>query len=173
MKKKTTAELIIGYEDTAHALMGYKKKETNNYVKAYYSNYGKDVNIYAPGFVRVEYNTGLNETTYEEHFVSGTSFSAPIVAGVIATYMSENPDVKHIKKDVFRYLSMVGLKNFIKGIDENHPNLFVNNGRDLLTEEYGKYNRCGNPHYFNEKSFCTADSGLDCFEYGCCIRDKK
>jgi len=172
-EKKTPAKLIISYEDTAHALMGYKDMETRNYSRAYYSNFGKEVNIYAPGFVRVEYNTGINETTYEEHFVSGTSFSAPIVSGVIATIMSEKPHIKHTKKDIFRTLSYKGLKNIIKGIDINHPNLFVNNGKDLTYEGYGKYNRCGNPHYFNEKSFCTADSGLDCFEYGCCIRDKK
>jgi len=67
---------------------------SKNYRTAYYSNYGKNVDIYAPGFVNVFYHD--NDGNHER-FTYGTSYSAPIVAGVAATLMSEKP-YKHQKE---------------------------------------------------------------------------
>ncbi|ORX38124.1 hypothetical protein BCR36DRAFT_375640 [Piromyces finnis] len=64
------------------------------YRKAKNSNYGEFVNIYAPYYVKYDYCDINNKCRTIVN--RGTSFSAPIVAGVIATIMSENNDVKFI-----------------------------------------------------------------------------
>lgn len=51
-----------------------------------FSNYGKLVNVFAPG-ARVA-TTGLNNSYY---YVYGTSFSSPLVAGIAALVKTQNP----------------------------------------------------------------------------------
>ena len=65
-------------------------------IVADFSNYGNSVDVYAPGqrIVCPDYewsaNTsyGSSSTTYDN--ISGTSFSTPIVAGIIATWLEHN-----------------------------------------------------------------------------------
>ena len=65
-------------------------------IVADFSNYGNSVDVYAPGqrIVCPDYewsaNTsyGSGSTTYDN--ISGTSFSTPIVAGIIATWLEHN-----------------------------------------------------------------------------------
>ena len=62
--------------------------------KSTYSNYGKRLDLVAPSnFVSLDL-TGTNGfSTSEMGFVAGTSFSAPIVAGIIALMLEVNPDI--------------------------------------------------------------------------------
>eukprot|EP00833_Pecoramyces_ruminatium_P008363 jgi/Orpsp1_1/1182395/evm.model.c7180000081125.1 len=99
----------------------------NNYRVAHYSNYGKKVDIYAPGCFEVEYRDANGEDHKE--IAHGTSFASPIVVGVAATIMSENPNIKFNSKKMLEYLTDIGEKNIIEGILEGDPNVFINNGK--------------------------------------------
>ena len=59
---------------------------SNGGVKANFSNYGRTIDVAAPGLAI--YNT-LNDGTYGA--ASGTSFSAPIAAGLLALIKTEHP----------------------------------------------------------------------------------
>lgn len=74
------------------------------FIKSSYSNFGPDVDIYATGngcwaaaSNQAVYTTGPKTTANVSNLVStyrffnGTSAACPIVAGVLATYLSENP----------------------------------------------------------------------------------
>jgi len=104
-----------------------KKMNPNNYRVAHYSNFGKKVDIYAPGYFEVEYRDAKGKDHKE--IVRGTSFASPIVVGVAATIMSENPNIKFNSKKMLEYLTDIGEKNIIEGILEGDPNVFINNGK--------------------------------------------
>ncbi|KAL6628869.1 peptidase S8/S53 domain-containing protein [Neocallimastix sp. 'constans'] len=122
---------------------------SNNYKKASFSNQGYGVNIYAPFFANVSYipfETGI----YTEEIVIGTSFSSPIVAGVISTILSEFPKKKFNKESMFNYLSEVGEKNVLKGLSSKSNNLLINNGKRIVYSRDNIYHGCGN-HSGNKK----------------------
>eukprot|EP00833_Pecoramyces_ruminatium_P015427 jgi/Orpsp1_1/1189459/evm.model.d7180000072208.1 len=118
--------------ESAKILDVYSNKIMNpeHYRVASFSNYGKKVDIYAPGHVEIEYRdvNGVDQ----KKVVSGTSFSSPMVAGIVATIMSENPDVQFDKKKMIEYLTEMGEKNIIEGILEGNPNIFINNGKHSI-----------------------------------------
>jgi len=134
------------------------KKEMNpdNYVKADYSNYGKAVDIYAPGFAYVEYKTADNKSMggYE----GGTSMSSPIVAGVAATIMSEHPDTTFTSETMLIYLSKLAEKNMISDLTKNDNNLFINNGKHIVYSLNNSYFDGG----------CGLRSGNKVCDEGCC-----
>ena len=57
--------------------------------RASFSNYGEDVDIMAPG---VDIYSTLAETTSNYGEMSGTSMSAPLVAGAASLILADNPD---------------------------------------------------------------------------------
>jgi subtilisin family serine protease len=70
------------------------------YVKTQYSNFGKDVDIYAPGNGTLAavsnfaspYGPAITVGTGEQYgFFNGTSAACPVVAGCLATYLAEHP----------------------------------------------------------------------------------
>jgi len=128
--------------------------ETKNYALADYSNFGKGVDIYAPGFAYVEYKTAGNKSMggYE----GGTSVSAPIVAGVAATIMSEFPDITFTTKSMLIHLMKLAERNIINNLTSNDSNLFINNGKHIVYSLDSEYddNSCG-IHAGNRK--CTSE----------------
>ncbi|KAG4084308.1 subtilisin-like protein [Neocallimastix lanati (nom. inval.)] len=111
---------------------------SNRYRKAAYSNYGKEVDIYAPGAVH------LSEILTEEiNFIYGTSYSSPLVAGVAATVMSEHPEIKFTTKSMLAYLYEMSEKNAIANLNEGEPNVFLNNGKHTVYSSNSIYYGCG------------------------------
>lgn len=61
--------------------------KNGKYYASDYSNFGKCVDIFAPGEVLIPVVNTNNSTDFD--IISGTSFAAPLVAGVAASIMSE------------------------------------------------------------------------------------
>jgi len=114
---------------------------SNAYKKFQYSNYGKNVDIYAPFFVRVSFLDSYYN--YMDGIDGGTSYSSPLVAGIAATIMSEYPEMKFNTKKMRDYLVSIGEKNIISRVGDGFPNVFVNNGKHIVYSNDDLYNGCG------------------------------
>jgi len=130
---------------------------SKSYRRAHFSNYGKKVDIYGPGFVKVHYR--VEKDLVQQGNWAGTSFSSPIVAGVAATIMSEKPNKNYTTSEMKEELQKIGLKNILQGIEKDHPNIFINNGKHL------RYS------FDNEEEDEEENNELNCHDYGCCLRD--
>jgi subtilisin family serine protease len=86
--------------------------------RAYFSNYGKFTDIYSPGVEN--YGAILNNKYAVE---SGTSFSTPILAGIMNHVLDENPhlNMRQLKEKILNDAT----KNTIRGNPKNTPNLMV------------------------------------------------
>lgn len=71
------------------------------YVKSYYSNFGPDVDVYAPGnatHAALSKDANASVITLSSspvdvyQYFNGTSAATPIVAGILATYLAEYPN---------------------------------------------------------------------------------
>ncbi|KAJ9049035.1 proteinase B [Entomophthora muscae] len=87
--------------------------------RAYFSNYGKCVDVFAPGVDIVStWNNG------ETNSISGTSMAAPHVAGLAAYFLSES----HLNpKEITDKILKLSSKDLIKGVGSGSPNLLINN----------------------------------------------
>lgn len=132
---------------------------SNAYKKFLYSNYGKEVDIYAPFFVRVAFLDSFYN--YMDGIDGGTSYSSPLVAGVAATIMSDNPTIEFNTRKMREYLIKLGEKGIVSKLDPVFPNVFVNNGKHIVYSDDNLYNGCG-VYAGNSKcpknQCCTADS---------------
>ncbi|ORY74946.1 subtilisin-like protein [Neocallimastix californiae] len=120
---------------------GSKNMHSYYYYRANASNYGHGVDLYAPAYVNIAYRDSYGRD--REGFVGGTSFSSPIVAGVVATIMSDNRDIKFNTNTMIDYLSKIGERNAVKGLLGDGPNILVNNGKHTVYSLNGKYYGCG------------------------------
>jgi len=86
--------------------------------RAYFSNFGKCTDIYSPGVSN--YGAVLNGKYAVE---SGTSFSTPILAGVMNHVLDENPfvNMKQLKEKILSDAT----KDIISGNKKQTPNLMV------------------------------------------------
>ncbi|ORX83430.1 subtilisin-like protein [Anaeromyces robustus] len=123
------------------------------------SNYGNHTDIYAPYVFHYRGNLlindllklllNINENDYEmketeygkviknfDGLLPGTSFSTPIVSGVVATLMSEFPEMKFTSKTMLEYLTNLGQDYYITGIPEGCPNVFINNGKRIIYSDF-------------------------------------
>ncbi|KAG2173169.1 hypothetical protein INT43_004543, partial [Umbelopsis isabellina] len=95
---------------------------------ASFSNYGPCVNIFAPGVKIRSAWIGSDTATYVS---SGTSFSTPFAAGVVATYISERQRQKRANmapEEVIRAITGMATEGVIHGLDSRSPNLLLYNG---------------------------------------------
>ncbi len=67
----------------------------SNNNRASFSSYGPEVDIVAPGSGAIRSTMWLpsNQTSAYNSILSGTSFSSPIVAGIAALHVGENPEI--------------------------------------------------------------------------------
>lgn len=107
--------------------------------RAYFSNYGKCTDIFAPG-LNIE-STWIG-SKYAINTISGTSMASPHVAGLLAYFLSLQPakdsgyftDIKpvELKKNIIRIAS----EGVLSDIPEDTPNLLIYNGggKDNLSD---------------------------------------
>jgi len=140
-----------------------KIMKSKYYRKADNSNYGKEVNIYAPYYVKYDYCNKNNKCSTIKN--AGTSFSAPLVAGVVATIMSENQNIAFNYKNILEYLNKISLKNIINGIKEGN-NIFINNGKHIVYSLDNTYFGCGinSGNQSCKKNQCCSFNGK-CYSY--------
>jgi subtilisin family serine protease len=89
-----------------------------NKTRPSWSNYGSVVDTFGPGSM-VKAAWGDNTTSY--FLVSGTSFAAPIITGIICRYLKLNPSAK--PSDIAAFLFRANLANEIINPGENTSNL--------------------------------------------------
>lgn len=102
--------------------------------RAYFSNYGKCVDIFAPGLNILSTYIGSSSATAT---LSGTSMASPHIAGLLAYYLSLQPGSssefftstkgvtpKQLKKNLIAYSS----KNILTDIPADTPNILAFNG---------------------------------------------
>ncbi|KAM3580418.1 hypothetical protein VKS41_007082 [Umbelopsis sp. WA50703] len=95
---------------------------------ASFSNYGPCVNIFAPGVKIRSAWIGSDTATYVS---SGTSFSTPFAAGVVATYISERQRQQRANmapEEVIRAITGMATDGVIHGLDSRSPDLLLYNG---------------------------------------------
>lgn len=100
--------------------------------RAYFSNYGKCVDIFAPGLNILSTYIGSDSATA---ILSGTSMASPHVAGLLTYFLSLAPSSdslfssgvitpKQLKENIIKY----GTKNALKDIPDDTPNNLIYNG---------------------------------------------
>lgn len=100
--------------------------------RAYFSNYGKCVDIFAPGLNILSTYIGSDSATA---ILSGTSMASPHVAGLLTYFLSLAPSKgsqfssasitpKQLKDNIIKY----GTKNVLRDIPEDTPNNLIYNG---------------------------------------------
>ncbi|CEG63363.1 Putative Cerevisin [Rhizopus microsporus] len=91
--------------------------------RAYFSNYGKCVDVFAPGLDIQSIWIGSNTAT---NTISGTSMASPHVAGLAAYFLSQSePGVT--PKEIKERILAVATPNELKKIPKDTPNLLIYN----------------------------------------------
>lgn len=86
---------------------------------AEYSNFGKVVDVLAPG-------TDIESTWIggKTNVISGTSMASPHVAGIGAYFLGKGQKVAGLCD----YIAKTGLKDVIQGVPQDTANVLINNG---------------------------------------------
>jgi len=113
-----------------------KDDESTLYTKAGFSNFGEFVDIYGPGYVNTEFIVNGRVFRYSNW---GTSFASPLVSGVVATILSENPDTSFDKNSMLDLL----IKNAEPFFIEGKKNYIINNGKHIVYSKDDTYYGCG------------------------------
>ncbi|KAG0198775.1 serine protease [Mortierella sp. GBA30] len=102
--------------------------------KAYFSNYGRCVDLFAPG---LDIKSAWIGGDSASNTISGTSMAAPHIAGLIAYYLSLAPPSDSgfssgsiSPKDMKALLKKTATKDVLTGVDRNTPNLLAYNSVD-------------------------------------------
>ncbi|CAO3673240.1 unnamed protein product [Umbelopsis ramanniana] len=114
---------------------------------ASFSNYGPCVNLFAPGVQIRSTWVGSDTATYVS---SGTSFSTPFAAGVMATYIAER--IRQNKTamqpaDIIRAITGMATTGAIHGLGSTSPNLLLYNRIDALSTQRSAATHEYVPHY--------------------------
>ncbi|KAI8371042.1 serine protease [Blakeslea trispora] len=92
--------------------------------RAYFSNFGKCVDVFAPGLnIQSIWNTNDHAT----NTISGTSMASPHVAGLAAYLLSSAPDGT-TPADIKKQILELSTRNVFKDLPSGTPNLLIYNG---------------------------------------------
>lgn len=130
----------------------------SNNIRASFSSYGPEVDIVAPGSGAIRSTMWLpsNQTSAYNSILSGTSFSSPIVAGIAALHVGEEPEitpeqlkyklissakkVASMKDNFFSNAYGYGLvdvyKSFHGSICQNEADALGADGKQILAERH-------------------------------------
>ena len=132
----------MSYVDEGVVVVGSTDETASEY-KAYYSNFGNRVDIYAPGTniisavydntAATEFGSVVNDprnSDYKLSSISGTSMASPQVCGVLACYAEQNPNLNSY--EALDYLIATSKKNQINsiGVDYSDTSWFGDNGNN-------------------------------------------
>jgi len=149
------SHLYGSYENviTVGALEFTRERNKKDISRAYYSNYGPCVDVYAPGkVIAANSYKGYSNFTLAE----GTSFATPIVTGVAATLMSEHPEIDFTYQSMKKLLIDMSIKDVIDYLPSGTPNHLINNGKHTIYEPF----KCNDPSgKYNCKSDCCGKNG--------------
>jgi len=121
---------VGGYENSQ------KKDFTKVYQKGLYSSYGKDVDIFAPAYVKAQIISNKKIVSVNK---AGTSYSTAIVSGVIANIISNFSSTTYTKDSILKAL----LKNTFNITYKKQTLRLINNGKHIVYSEDGVYHGCG------------------------------
>ncbi|ORX83278.1 subtilisin-like protein [Anaeromyces robustus] len=164
-KKNRRFYPYAGYSATITVGATESKIVNNKYVSADYTNYGKCVDIFAPGHV-IQPVVRNSRTQYKS--TKGTSFATPMVAGIVASIMAEHPEVKYNQEKIRKILIEMSIKDSISGLASvDTPNRFVNNGKTLnVTPDESSAGNISNTE-------CGISAGNASCGDGCCTKEGK
>lgn len=91
---------------------------TNKDARSYFSNYGKCVDIFAPGS---DITSAWISGKYSINTISGTSMASPHIAGLAAKYLTENPSATPAQ--VKSALASMATKDALTDVKSGSPNL--------------------------------------------------
>jgi subtilisin family serine protease len=103
------------------------------------SNYGSKVDVYAPYYIFGSISLDNQSQIYITG--NGTSFSAPLVSGLIATIMSDNPQKKFTLKTIKEILKENGKSEIVSTKDST--GILANNGKHIVYSTDDIYYGCG------------------------------
>lgn len=123
----------IDDESENQSVIGVGATDETNDV-AYYSNYGSNIDILAPGGDYIGIYTTKDDNKYEK--VKGTSFSAPTVSGVVALMYAKDPTLTfdEIYQKLTQSADKIGIENgatYINGFDTYRAYGKINAGNAL------------------------------------------
>ena len=98
----------------------------NTNTMAWFSNWGRVVDIFAPG-VDVE-STWIGDSNKESYAISGTSMATPHVAGLVLYLKGQDPVGLRNPGTVSRKVKSLATENVINDIAKNTKNLLAYNG---------------------------------------------
>ncbi|MDR0304228.1 MAG: S8 family serine peptidase [Chitinispirillales bacterium] len=114
--KKNMDIYNINDESELPWVIGVSSSDENGELAASFSNYGSNIDIMAPGTSILSLdlmgaegsNNGMEFVNQNYRFCRGTSFSAPIVAGVAALILADNPSLT--PKEVYNIITQTAQK---------------------------------------------------------------
>jgi len=117
-------------------ISSYQLNDVKNKFQKYQdSNYGDEVEIYAPHIVKAKLvENGVDDVRY----YAGTSYAAAMVSGGIATIISGS-NVKYNKEKMLTFLMNKGIPFKVNGVEKK----VFNNGKHIVYSKNGKYHGCG------------------------------
>lgn len=92
--------------------------------RAYFSNYGKCVDVFAPG---LNIESIWNTNKYATNTISGTSMASPHVAG-LAAYLLALSEEGTAPKEIKNQILEMATRNVFKDLPKDTPNLLIYNG---------------------------------------------
>jgi len=101
--------------------------------RAFFSNWGKCVTLFAPGF---KITSAWKDSKSASYVASGTSMASPHVAGVLALILGEKGDLSpsELKKEIVA----LATKNVLQdNLGDGSPNLFLYNGVEMADNASG------------------------------------
>ncbi|ORX78747.1 subtilisin-like protein [Anaeromyces robustus] len=117
----------------------------NPYPIANFSNYGNCVDIFAPGFANLASfpnDITKNKIYSNTNEVKGTSYSSPIVSGIAALLISENPEIEFNQSILKKMLIDLSVKDAITNLENlDSPNNIVNIGKKIVYSSNNEYNK--------------------------------